>query len=489
MPSSISSRLLTHIRRFRLLAPGDCVAIAVSGGGDSVALLFLLLELRNSLGVVLRVAHFNHQLRPGEAGEDERFVRNLAAQYDLPCAVRSEDVKAHSAGRKSNLESEARARRYAFFRELVLQRWATRIATAHTADDQAETVVSRLARGTGLAGLRGIHPVFGPIVRPLLGLRRSELRDYLSARGQPWREDATNADTARQRARIRHTLLPLWQAEFGPGIVRNLARLAEMARNDEALIDGLVEERFHLLARREGADGLPAVGDCAIAAGDLLAPHPALQSPHARLAFSSRLVRRLAGEVAGGKPPLTAAHIASVLELAQTGISGSRLELPRGIVIERVLDRLVFSSRPRASRLRHKTVSYSYSASPGPSGEALVDIAETGKRLRLKLIDWPPAGSETNLPGLGALDADRLELPLVVRNRLPGDAYRPQGRRHAEKVKRLLAECRVPGVERARKPVIVSAGRLVWSAGLPVAADFAAGKNTRRALIISEEPG
>jgi tRNA(Ile)-lysidine synthase len=465
-----------------MIVPGDRVAVAVSGGGDSVALLLLLMELRETLGATLRVAHFNHRLRPVEADEDEQFVRKLAADLGLPCIVRSEDLAARVRDTGANLEAEARARRYAFLRGLVSRGWATRIATGHTADDQAETVLARMGRGSGLKGLRAIHPVLGPVVRPSIETRRADLRNYLASRNQIWREDSTNRDTSRLRARIRHGLLPAWEAEFGESGVRSLGRLADLARNDDSLIDELVEAVFLRLALREASK-------FTFNASEILNPFPELKSPLARQSLASRLVRRVAVELNHNLQGLTAAHVTRVLRLAHNGTSGSRVVLPGGLVVERALDRLIFSSSRVGASFSRQRDSYSYFADPWPSGEAIVQIAETGKRLRLKLIDWPTTGRETYLEGSGVLDADRLEPPLLVRSGLPGDSYRPRGRMHAAKLKRLLLERRIAGRDRALWPVLTSAGRLVWTKGLPVAADFAANAATRRVLIVREELG
>lgn len=484
MDSSLSNRLLVTIRRHQMIAPGDRIVVAVSGGGDSVALLLLMMELREILGITLSVAHFNHQLRTTEAGEDERFVRALAGKFGLPCIARSEDLAAWARSARTNLEAEARDRRYAFLRGIVSQGWATRIATGHTADDQAETVLARLARGTGLTGLRAIHPVLGPVVRPLIEIRRTVLREYLSSRNQPWREDSTNQDTSRLRARIRHRLLPALEAELGPGGVHNLGRLADLARNDDALIDELVEISFLRLARREGSQ-------LTLHAEEMLNAFPGLKTAQARLALASRLVRRAVREVSQNRRGLTADHVARVLNLAHGRINGTTLTLPGGLLVERALDRLIFSSSGAIGRAPREKTSYSYSyfTDPWLNGESIVQIAETGKRLRLKLVDWPSPGRETYPESVGVLDADLLNRPLFVRSRLPGDSYRPRGRMHAEKLKRLLLERRVAGRDRALWPVLTSGGRVAWTIGLPVAADFAVSGGTERALIVREEVG
>ncbi|MDE3137901.1 MAG: tRNA lysidine(34) synthetase TilS [Acidobacteriota bacterium] len=480
MQTPPASRVLATIERYGMIQPGDRVGIAVSGGGDSVALLLLFEHLREALGVTIVVLHFNHGLR-GEAAEaDERFVCELAGERGLACMVRREDVGAEAKRLGKNVEEVARERRYAFFRQLVTEGRVTRIATGHTADDQAETVLARLVRGSGLRGLAGIHPVLGPVVRPLIEIRRSELREYLRKRGHNWREDETNIDTSRLRARIRQRLLPSIEAEYGSGVVDRLARLADLARNDEALLDEVVEERFVRLCRHRGRE-------LVLRAMDVADPWPQLKSREAREAIAARLARRAVREVKRDLRGLAAGHIARILELARQGTSGNRLELPGGVVVERALNELIFSVKGEWSRTKGQPAAYSYPVELGMRGEAALAIAETGKRLRLKLIDWPAVGRETYGGASGVLDADRLETPLSVRNWLPGDAYRPLGRGHRGKLKRLLLERRIAGKDRALWPVMTSGGKPVWTSGLPVAVEYAAGTETRRALLIFED--
>src|SRR5438445_4331611 len=248
--SKLVRSLLACMQSKELLRPGDRVGVAVSGGADSVALLLLLLELRKKLGIVLSVVHFNHKLRGKASDADEAFVAKLAAKHGLDFHSASVYVAKKAKDERANLEDAARRARHDYFRSLVEAGTCTRIAVAHTANDQAETVLAHLLRGTGLAGLGGIHPVAGPVIRPLLGVRRSELRRFLRAQKQAWREDATNRDTKRMRARIRRKLLPLLQKQFQPGIVEHLTTLAGLAREAEAFLDAVAEERLRALGRQ-----------------------------------------------------------------------------------------------------------------------------------------------------------------------------------------------------------------------------------------------
>src|SRR5690242_972157 len=194
-------KVLRYIREQRLFQPGDRVAVAVSGGADSVALQRVLLELRQELGIVLSVAHFHHRIRGAEAAADQEFVRELAQQFELEFHSGSADVPAYARDRKLSLETAARELRHKWFAELIRQERADKIATAHTLDDQAETVLMRILRGTGVRGLAGIAPAQKAkhLVRPLLGVSRQEIETYLAAIHQSWRTDSTNLDLSHTR--------------------------------------------------------------------------------------------------------------------------------------------------------------------------------------------------------------------------------------------------------------------------------------------------
>jgi tRNA(Ile)-lysidine synthase len=236
------TRLLREVRTFVAARGAPTVgAVAVSGGADSVALLRAL----HAVPVPLVVAHVNHQLRGAASDADEAFVRALCAALQVPCFVKRVDVAALAAG--ANLEATAREVRYKFFAEVCAETGAQWVATAHTADDQAETVLHRLVRGTGLQGLRGIARARGEIVRPLLTCSRADVLAHLAEIGQAYREDASNADTRFTRNRIRHELLPLLRT-FNPDVVSALARVAEHASEAHEIVTHAARE---LLARAE----------------------------------------------------------------------------------------------------------------------------------------------------------------------------------------------------------------------------------------------
>jgi tRNA(Ile)-lysidine synthase len=488
---SLENRVLKTIRTARMLAPGDQAGVAVSGGADSVALFRMMLALRRQLGITIVGVHFDHALRGAESDADARFVAELAREHGVECVVGREDVRAAAASNKWNLEDAARRLRYAFFERVVAEGRATRILGAHTADDQAETVLAHIFRGTGPAGLAGIYPAVGSVARPLLGERREDLRKYLRGLGQSWREDGTNRDTSRQRARIRERLLPELEREYSPGIVERLTGLAGLAQEEEAFWNALVEDRFRALTRSEG-------GKLTVRIRSLLAPlefsASVTQAGNAALlALTERMVRRIYRELRGNMAGLGARHVAQVIHLASESSSGRRVELPGEILAEREFEDLIFSRARRQRRAANaretesKRDAYLYEVRLPDHGSATVAVHELNKRFCLKVIDWSVSERDTEREHT-ALDVQLLRSPLILRNWRPGDAYRPLGRRQQRKLKELFLARRVPGRDRAGWPVLESGGRVAWALGLPPADEFCARKGTQAALLIEEEP-
>jgi len=487
-------RVLRTIREEKMFRPGDRVGVAVSGGADSVALLRLLDGLRQRLGITLVVLHFDHCLRGAESDADAGFVSELARGLALDIVVDREDVAAAAAKQKWNLEDAARRLRYAFFERVVKEGKATRIAVAHTADDQAETVLAHLLRGSGPAGLAGIYPVAGTIVRPLLWCRRESLRKYLRELKQDWREDATNRHMRRMRARIREQLLPLLERDFSPQVATRLGRIARLSREEEQFWAALVEDRFRALVRSK--DGAFTIG-----VRDLLAPldvsagaldegtPPASKPPAPLRALTERLIRRLYQKVSGIAQGPTAERVEQVIHLAAESTSGRRVEMPGGVCVEHNFKDLVFS-RGKTRSKRHETAvrphTYQYSVTLPSRGATAVSVPELKRCFHLKVIDWPGAARDTKLE-CAALDADLLRAPLILRNWRPGDAYRPRGGRQTQKLKRLFLAKRIPVRERTGWPVLESDGRIVWVRGMPAADEYCASAGTKVGILIEEQ--
>jgi tRNA(Ile)-lysidine synthase len=491
----LSQRLQHAIQRSDLICDGDRVGIAVSGGADSVALLQLLVALKKNLGVTLSVLHFNHKLRGRAADGDEKFVAALARKHKLPFYFATAPVKAIAKTDRANLEATARRLRYAFLAQCASEHHLDKIAVAQTADDQAETVLAHMLRGSGLTGLGGIHPQVEKIVRPLLSVSRADLRSYLKARKQTWREDATNRDTTKTRARIRKELIPLLKKEFQPRIVEHLASLSSHARQDDALLQHLTQNRL-----RTSVEMIP--GGARIRIADLLPPNPQEhlrvqiedQSPEqaASTGLSARLVRLIISQVKSGSVNIandhpsggefTALHVGQVLELARYGRTGSSLPLPGNINVQRHRDTLVFCAKEKPA-LSHYNYEYKIDLPPALN---TVRVPELGCVFRFTVIDWHPQRGETRLSG-EVLDGARLNFPLTLRSWRYGDRFCATGHTKPEKLKRLFNEKGIDRWQRAGWPVVVSGEDLAWSRTFGASAKLAANDGTKTGIVIVEE--
>lgn len=446
-----------------LFKPGDRVGVAVSGGADSVALLRILLECRNELGLVLSVVHFNHKLRGEESDGDERFVAELAHAHDLLLHRGEVDTRTFAREKALSIEAAARELRYAFFAKLIKEGLVDKIATAHTLDDQAETVLFRVIRGTGTSGLAGILPRLkvgnGAIVRPLLGVRRSEVIALLNGLHQSWREDSTNSETVFTRNRIRHELLPQIARSFNPDVLEALANLAEVARAEDEFWASATAEAFVRCHRNNAVELAELV--------------------RAPLAIQRRVVR-LAAIQKGAH--LDFAHTERVLDLARSTVSrGERtVELPNGFRAVVAGGMITFTTdAPQA-----KSCGFSYLL-PIP-GE--IAIPELGMKLRATLVTSGHSGGDSD--GYNddhKLAVGRLKTPLTVRNWRAGDRFWPAHTRSEKKVKELLQDRRVASREKSLWPVALAADEIVWVRGFAVAARQMAREN-EPAVVLEELP-
>jgi tRNA(Ile)-lysidine synthase len=318
---ALLQRVRKTIERHELCPPGSRVLIGLSGGSDSVALVFLLRELAEHGGFgVAGVAHLNHQLRPS-AGGDEAFCRELATRLHLRIAVESADVKEYSRSRNLSVEDAGRRIRYNFLERSADALGADRIAVGHTQDDQAETFLLKLMRGAGLTGLAGIYPRRGRVIRPLLDVARADLRSHLSERGERWIEDETNADLENPRNRIRHVVLPELDSAAGGPTRAAIARAAGLMRDDGQWLDELADERYRALAA-VGPDGVTL--DASATAAE-------------PLAIRRRVLLR-ALRAGAGEREIALDHVEAVMAVlggACSGVDvpGARVELRRGKLV------------------------------------------------------------------------------------------------------------------------------------------------------------
>jgi tRNA(Ile)-lysidine synthase len=470
------------------------------------------------LGIVLSVTHFNHELRAEASDRDQAFVAGLAHKHDLEFFTGRGDVRGHAAHYKLTLEAAARELRYRWFRQLAAVERLDAIATGHTLDDQAETVLMKFLRGAGTRGLAGIYPelhlegaetpvLLGDsntapegvrlrspkedpkeemepeaaedraqlhrselivrggvrVVRPLLNISRAEVEGYLNVLHQPWREDESNGDPTFLRNRVRRGLLPLLEREYNPNLRQVLSDSAEIARDEEAYWQALISRELHSRLADESVDRASA----SVGAADAVQGRAEAGSRLLKLAGFSPLpmaVRRRIVKAFLESCGIAAdfEHVEDLLRCAES--ENGRTNLSGGWMAHRVADALTLCPSTEGARdagfkgYRHKL------SIPGQ-----IDIAEIGLTLTAVLVSKQAAGESK--PGT-LLAMNRLRTELLVRNWQPGDRYQPAHSRNDEKLKRLFSEKRIPEAQRATWPLVLNGEEIAWVRSLPVAAKY-----------------
>ncbi len=446
-----------------MLAPGEKLLVGVSGGADSVALLDALVKL----GWQPHVCHLNHQLRGADSDADAEFVRQLAGRYDLPCTIESRKVEPN--------EDAARQARLEFFTAVAQRTGIVKLALAHTADDQVETFLLRLLRGAGVPGLVGIWPErqLGPlrVIRPLLGVRRGEILEYLAAEKLSYRQDATNADTRFTRNRIRHELLPLLEREFNPGIRDVLSRTAEILRDEDFYLLRHVAQTFYMRCCQNDAVNLKT-----------LANYP--------VAVQRRLLRFwLGGEDESG-PRFSFEQIEAVRELAQSESPSAQLDLPGDLVVYREYDWLRNASRKELEPVRGRWPLH-------VNGETV--ISELGISFHcchpersegsLSLSQEILRSAQNDSRVEERFDADALGAAPFVRTWQEGDRFQPLGMVGEKKLQDFFVDEKVPRHQRGRVPLLCAGdGRIAWVVGHRIAEPFKVTERTNRIFRARAEP-
>jgi tRNA(Ile)-lysidine synthase len=456
-----------YAMKHSLLCSGDRVLVAISGGPDSVSLLHLLYELKDKWDLHLEVAHLQHGIRGDTAQQDAIFVERLAEELKLPFHMREVDLpRLRSAAGRGNLEALARAERYRFFAELVASRKLSKVATAHTQDDQAETVLMWFLRGAGLRGLGGMAPLQQihiasekslslTVVRPLLDISKAEVLHYLSTRSIAYCIDESNQDRAYLRNWIRLELLPKIRARAGHGVSARLTQQAGLIRDEDALLDSLTVQTYGSVSDN----------------GDLLRC-ALLKQPKA---LQRRILRHWIEQARGHLRGIDFVHIEALVRLIDEGPAQGKLSIPAGWEFVREYDRLRLG---KSSRGTHR-VCYSYELKIGTP----LRICEAGFELNAELI----AASGARLPAdlrEALFDAACLTEPLLVRNFRHGDRFKPLGVPGHKKLKDLFIENKIPLSIRATLPLVLMGQEILWIPGYGRSETALVGDKTERIVHI-----
>ena len=413
---------------------------AVSGGPDSVAMLHVILELIKGWEVAIHVAHLNHMFRGAQSDEEADFVQQLAGSYGLLCTVEKHDVPAYIRQTGYSPEEAARNVRYRFLRSLAQDVGANGILTAHHADDQAETVLLHLIRGSGLEGVAAISPKEGDLCRPLLEITKEDILSYCRVNKLEYRIDQSNQETNYMRNKIRLRLVPELKG-YNPRVVQALARTADICRAENEFLDGLTGEHLNDLGFGE---------EKSIDFKKLSLLHPALQR---------RVVRRAYEVMIGKQEGLDFHHTEKVLNLS----TGKELCLPGGIYVRRNYDRLI---EPAELKI------------PGQ-----VKIPEIGVVVQAEIRNWPDERF-IRKKNIAVFNTDILKESLLIRTRRRGDRFQPRGGKGTKKLKDYFIDEKIPRGERDRVLLLISGEQIVWVIGHRPSQQFLVKDNDKKAVVI-----
>jgi len=448
--------LLATIREHEMIGSDDRVVVAVSGGPDSVCLLEILVRLREILKASLIVAHLDHGLRPREDERETEFVETLARRLGIPCACERASQLANARG--TCLEERARELRYRFFEGVLDKYHAQRVALGHNKNDQAETVVMNMLRGTGSAGLSGMPPVReNRYIRPLIHTTREEILAYLRERDLPYMTDSSNLETKYLRNRIRLELMPILLT-YQPRLIDHLEDLAFLCREENQFMEQEAEKRLQemiMLASEQAFD----------ISIDALKGLP--------VPLKYRVIRGAIRRAKGNLRRMNLGHIRAVIELMTHRRPQARINLPGHIVVKRIYNKLRFCAGEDM-----KKAEFSY------------HIEGTG-RFHLKAINRTITCEEIPRRGFTGpspsdwqcfLDLETLRWPLIVRNFRPGDKFMPLGLNGFKKLKDLFIDKKIPHEQRKSIPILESNGDIVWVGGIRIDHRYRVREDTRKIL-------
>jgi tRNA(Ile)-lysidine synthase len=421
-----------------------------------MALLHALWETRGDFHLSMVVAHLDHGLRP-QGEREANFVRKAAGKLGIPFFFRKVDVRIWQKEKGLSVQEAGRDLRYAFFRETARANKASKIALGHTADDQAESILMRILRGSGTRGLSGIPPMRGGIfIRPLIEVWREEVESYLQEKKVAFLQDPSNQTDQYLRNRVRHELLPLLQ-RYNPRVQQTLVQMADLFRAEEEFWQEHLEEEFPKVVRNQGKDCLT-----------LDIPSLAAQRLPVRLRCYRLAIEKVQGHLRGVSLP----HILAIENLLESQEPNQALKLPQGFSVTKAYQALNFS------RPEEEIVPFDHPV-PGPG---YVEIQEIGRGMQFEFQTPRRKVPLEDSPNVALLDFDGLDFPLTIRSFRPGDRFQPLGMEGEKKVKNLFIDCKIPVLQRKRTPLLCQGDRLLWVAGVRIDHRVRLKLETRRAL-------
>lgn len=451
-------KVVATVKKHSMISGEERILTGLSGGPDSVCLLHVLHNIKDKFNLDLIAIYIDHGLRPGETEKEIEFCKNLCMKLNMPFITKPIDVKSYANEQKLNMQEAARQLRYKIFNETTFEIKAHKIALGHTADDQAETLLMRLFRGSGHTGLVGIPPVRKNIIRPLIEIERKEIERFLNAEKIDYIIDSSNLKKDYLRNKIRLSLMPMIK-EINPDMIETLSKTAAIFRDEEKYFEILVTKTLMKLISRKTESRIEL----------FLAPFEIMDK-----AIMRRVLRRAIDETKGLRG-VSFIHIDDIIELIKYGNPGDRLYLPRGIRVIKAYSTFILTSEPPVT-LDTYTLSI-----PGENV-----LKEAGVLMKVSMVESQELDTMSQTIGLwstlGIFDAEKLKFPLIVRPRKDGDFFYPLGFGKRKKIQDFFVDQKVPRDERDRVPLVISGDDIIWVVGYRGDDRFKLTEETKKAV-------
>ena len=459
MRKNIIEQTEMYIRKHGMIEKGDVVIAGVSGGADSVCLLFILCRLQKKMGFEVKACHVNHGIRGEAADADEAYVRKLCGQLGVACRFFHENVELIARKRKQSSEEAGRAVRREAFDIMCREDGGTKIATAHHRDDNAETMLLNIARGTGLKGLCGIRPVQGRLIRPLLYLDRDQIENFLMDQGIAWCTDATNEEDVYTRNRIRHNILPALKSQVNEGVVRHLDELSAQAREVWEYLEKGTEAAWKHCVKVQDRESAEEVSEHRNRYKKLLIEGACFGEEMP--AVQKLLIKECLSAVRGSEKDIGSAHLHAVMDLFGRQC-GRRVNLPGNVIAERTYQGVVISREPAPGHAAGQAEEISLNI-PG-----VTELPDGIHKVICRFVDISEAGKAKEIPQKSYtkwIDYDIIKCNLSVRTRRSGDYLVVDDKGSRQKLKSWFINEKIPKKERDEMLLVSDGQHIVWVPG------------------------
>lgn len=444
-----------------LVNPGDSLVVGVSGGHDSMSLMYILNDLKEEFGYKLMIAHVDHGVRGDMARRDMDFVENQAEKLGLKFYGRQVDMDGYAREHNISSEEAGRILRYSFFRDILKEEGQGKIVVGHNRNDQAETLIMRFIRGTGIDGLKGMDYEYKDIIRPILNITREEIEAYIEDEGIPVVIDHTNLENIYTRNKVRLDLIPYIEKEFNPNFINVLWTLSENAAGDVKFLDDYTQEAYqrNLIVADDQRIELEIEG---------------IKSEN--IAIAQRIMRLALENLLGSLQGFGEVHIADMIDLLMSARTGKAIDLPNDIKVYIDYNKLIIS---RGKKEVEIAGDYSYELKLGSN-----KLEEIGLELKLEILDLDDYKQEENKSNIKVFDYDKLKGRLYIRNRRPGDRFRPLGMKGSKKIKDYFIDEKISREKRNQLPLLVDEKSIIWVLEHRISDTYKIDRDSERLLVV-----